>query len=135
MNTVSYLFWLTKMAFSVVVYAWFISVPLFAACVIATVRAWRVGDRDGRAKIRGLRALYCFPAFMLILGTIFRKHPAVWLNYGVWGFMILLVCLGIVLVVRLRGVRLAASSHMLVVIWLSLCSLFVAGMSISDDWL
>jgi hypothetical protein len=135
MNPFDYFVWLGKWVFSLSTHRWEITVSLLLPCIAFTVLSVWDGDTEEKRKVKWLPLLYLYPVVHLLLGVIFRKHGAEWpgyLNYAVF-FSILPV--GIFAVYRLKGIRITATSHVLMTIWLSFSAGIVAGMSIADEWL
>jgi hypothetical protein len=135
MNPFEYFVRLGKWVFSGITHRWEITGSLLLLCIAFTVLSVWDGDTEEKRKIKWLPLFYLYPVVHLLLGVVFQKHGTGWpgyLNYAVF-FSILPV--GIFAVYRLKGIRITATTHVLMTIWLSFSAGVVAGVSISGEWL
>jgi len=133
-----YLLWLIVQTASVLVYLWFVTLP-----AIIFIGVCLYHERCVKAE-RRCRALYvwlplCVPLPILVVGTIFRHRPDAHYKLPipdpmVWpALFVVLVCS--YCVYRASSRRTLAVAVSLLSVELALAAFFVAGMSISGDWL
>ena len=135
MTHFGYYLWLGKQAFSFVTYLWFVSVPLMLLFVCFSIYGARHSSAEEKKKMKWLPLLFLFPAVHLLLGVIFEKYGAQWPGYLNYALFFSIVPVGVGVLIRFKGLRIATVSCVLLTMWLSFCAGLVAGMSISGDWL
>lgn len=139
MNTVQYTLWLAEQINGALFNFWYITAPL--ALLFAIAIAWLFRHRP--MQIGSQLALLVWPVFplsLLIIGGVFRVNSGTEPSNGTASTTIN-VLLGLsflvhaALVARAHGQRLATSAIGAFGLWLSVCVAFVAGMSVTGDWL
>lgn len=121
---------------------WFMPVTtgllvLFLAA-IAHVHAWR----RATWRARELLVLLPFVTWLLLLvwGTFMRHENSQtlaphWPSYVVGAVLLSHIPVSALVIWKTRGVRLVAGASSLLAGWCALCAAFIAGMSVTGDWL
>jgi len=141
MESVKYFFWLFESIWSSFCYAWPISVPVSLFIFVAIFINKPFRKDVFKTKYLLLLIPFLLPIFILVLGTVFvnETNDIFQANKLAQYIVVLLfflhLPLGIFLVYSFKGIRFFTISINLFQMWLSFLSWFVAGMSISGDWL
>ena len=145
-GTVEVLVRLTEIAFEGLVWAWPVIVALFIALVVFAAGAHRRARFFTRPKVVLQLSPFLFSFVILVLGSWFacencspsslgQGHRYVWAMRAADGLPILQVILAVWLVWVAEGAELFSAVFQLLLLWWSFVAYFVAGMSMSGDWL
>lgn len=133
MNRISNIAWLAGQAASGLTQVF--PITLFLALLAGCGFAWDISHKRLRLGIRlwylllpGVGAL-----LILLVGTLFEQQS--WLSFLPVVLLVVGVILSLVTVARLRPAWMTSISVSLCFLWYSLWCCFVAGMSITGDWL
>lgn len=140
MSKPRYFFWLADQAFGGLLYAWLISLPLLvfvgAALIIATRR-----HRLTLSNIAWSLSPIAVPIALLMWGVVFRRTgldadlKMTWQAYAVYGLWLAQIPVAAVAIWRAKHARLLAADAAAFISHYSFWAAFVAGMSVTDDWL
>ena len=133
-------FWMAEQAWSVVMYFWAVSAALFLLPCAALILRWRrLADSDWRTRA-WLAAPFLMPIVVLLWGASMahtdgsvaapRWTPYVLGLLLLWSLFFFALCIW-----RTPGLRWAAAALAVLAAWFTLCSAFIAGMALTNDWL
>jgi hypothetical protein len=141
MGFIQYFFWLAGQSLSALLYFWPITTVLCLGFCVAVI--FNFPFLPFRFRSRYLLVFIPLGISLLILfwGTI-MQHPSnsphsgvAWPSYVVNALLILQLLLSIVVVCMMKGYRWFSTSVVLLELWIGLACAFLAGMSITGDWL
>ena len=135
MTSAAYMLWLAKMAYSMAVYFWYISLPLIAACIFVSVRMRTRMDIDRRGIRRKVCAMFVFPIIILGFGAFNRGGGSSLAGGFVASTFILLLALCAYFLFKSRGSRVYFTAYSLTALWFAVCASYVSGASIMNSWL
>ena len=141
--------WLCQQTLDLPLFAWPVTLSLL---IFVGISLFYTGDRGQLVPARNLLlfgALMIFPLATVALGAIFQAplqmepatHIRSWQHrsdsaaYPIDLLFCLHILYAIALVVLMKGLRLFAAAVSLLTIWLTCSAAFIAGMSISGEWL
>lgn len=139
---ITYFFWLCSMVPSLIFYESHISTVALVFFLIS-LALWFINIPRVRINWRWILRVAIFPILILIIGTLFRagdnwqpKQNSEFIVHALSVILVIQILTSIVCIVRTsRGARLLSLS---IIVWLFLISVsarFIAGMSITGDWL
>ena len=141
MGRIQYTAWLAEQAFSALLYYW----PVTAALVAGVIATLALKLRLLRSELRARHLLIFLPLAVTLLilfwGAV-MEHPSTsqslapsWPSYVVWALLVLQLLVSIWVVWAMRGYRWFSAFTVALEQWFGLACAFVAGMSITGDWL
>jgi hypothetical protein len=121
---------------------WFTPVTIGLLVLLVAAVAYTHAWRRVPCRARELLVLVPFLTCIVLLawGT-FMKHEDShtlaphWLSYMVAAILIFHIPISVVVIWKTKGYRLLASVSCLFAGWCALCAVFIAGMSVTGDWL
>jgi hypothetical protein len=143
MQYLEYPLWLAEQAFSALCYFWPVTLALLIPFVIAlALKSPFVGPRS---KFSRRHLLVFLPMtvtlLILVLGAV-MEHPGDspnlapnWPGYVVQALFFAQMATSIWVVWQMKGYRLFSIFTVMLELWLALACTFIAGMSVTGDWL
>jgi len=133
-------FWLTKQAWSAVIYFWPTTLTVLLVLVAALCISARSLLRHGLWPMLLMVSPLLVPFIILAWGSIMHHddfHTAApsWPMYVLVAFLLISVCFFGFVIWRAVGLRWLALAIVLCSAWFSLCAVFIASMSLQNDWL
>lgn len=140
MNYVTYTFWLAVQSWSALRYYW----PITLALVVALVAVSTFNFPFSRSRFRRQHLLVFVPLgvslLILIWGSVMRHSDQqslapVWPSRVVFGLLIAQLLAATGVVCAMKGYRWFSAAAVLFEQWVGAAFAFVAGMSVTGDWL
>jgi len=140
MEKTSTFFWLTEQAASGLIVLWPVSVSIFALFISSVLIARKRKNTPWRIVALWAVLLWIFPFLILLAGTLWagaEKYPSPteWHGYSIVAIAVVQVVFAAVAVFRVAEARLLMFTIGCSAVWFSFWCLFLAGMSIADDWI
>jgi drug/metabolite transporter (DMT)-like permease len=140
MNHIACFFWLAEESWSALRYYWPITLALVAAVVVTSI--FNFPFARSRFHHRYLLVLLPLGVSLLILvwGSLMRnsgQHSVAptWPSHVILGLLVAQFLTGIGVVCALKGYRWFSAAVVLLEQWVGVAFAFVAGMSVTGDWL
>ncbi len=127
-------------ALSGLVYGWPVTVVLCVLCVIGVLRQAKSEQRNWGRLTRWIGLLTFCPVLILVAGVVWagaEKYPSAqyWRSSVAIGLLGLEVVIALIAIIRCKGARFLMTGAGSMLVWCSWWCLFIASMSIVDDWL
>ena len=127
--------WLAMQSISGMVYFF----PATATVVVVSLTAIILNRPSRNEKYRYLPlALFLFPLIYLLYGFVFASKwsdAPTWAGYDIFLLLFIQLVVSIGVIVRMKGLRLYAFGISLLAAYVGLSFAFIAGMSVTGDWL
>jgi hypothetical protein len=140
MSNPRYFFWLADQAFSGLVFAWpitMIQLACVAATVVVAIRRHRLSPSDAAWSVFPM----VVPLTLLAWGVLFQNTgldenlELTWQAKAVYGLLLMQLPVAALAIWRAANARLVAVATAAFISHYSVWAAFVAGMSVTDDWL
>jgi len=137
MNDFQYFYWLTGQATSGLLFFWYVSLPLTLVAMWAVLRLFH--NRPlARSTVVALIVGSLAPVGFLAIGALLKADPGTISKtnaYIALALLLFIFSIFVACVAYARGQRVAVSAFLLAASWPLLMTYFVAGMSMTGDWL
>ena len=127
--------WILIQGFSFLVYFWYIPIPILALGIFALYRYKKKKIKIYKKLIYLLAGSLSFPIIISILGGVFYDTRNNLVSFMVVGLFFLNIGYFIYLFIKQKKYRLFITSIFILVTLFTFGVLFVAGMSIANDWI
>jgi hypothetical protein len=139
-NTKDTFLWLLWQSYAVPLYFWQVSLVVGGIALITIAVGWRGLLRLSLRSWCILASAYLVPFLILFWGALMRYEgikgdAPIWRVYIVGALLLLFLFVSLLSICRFAGSRLVAVGILLPSAWLSLCAAFIAGMSLTNDWI
>ena len=141
MRTISYTIWLAEQASGALLYYWGITLFLAAGLVVSLIIQAPLARGNRRLGHLAIFVPSVITILILSFGAL-MAHPTdspqfapTWPKYVVLALLVCQFLACIAVVVTMNGYRIFAAFLVGVQLWYGLACAFVAGMSVSGDWL
>ena len=134
------MFWFAEEAYGGMMYVWPITAGILVIVAIGAIAS--IKSKNARWTELSLWGflLFSFPFLIIAFGIIWAgsesdPNTSSWRSIIVNGTAVVEAFLAVVAVIRARGVRLLMTGVIALHLWFTFWCLFMAGMSIADDWI
>jgi hypothetical protein len=140
MNTMYMFTWLFWQTVSAARYFSQVSILVLAVAVVCIAIGRRGLLRLSLRSWSVIAVCYAVPFLILVWGTLMHYEEAtdagpVWRTYIIGALLLCFVSLVLLSIWRFVGSRLVTFGLLLPPAWFSLCTAFIAGMSVTNDWI
>ena len=141
MGRLQYTAWLAEQSFSSLVYCWPVTLILAVGCLVTAVVKSPFRPFQFRARHSLILAPLLVSLLILVWGAV-MEHPSdsqslapTWPSYVVLALVVAQLLTGIYVVCVMKGNRWFSAFAVALEQWFGLACAFVAGMSVTGDWL